>query len=57
MQDHQTCNDADKKEEKEEVEEEIIENKPSFLCYSRTRSDKKIHPALRCVGRHNSDRQ
>jgi len=57
MEDHQTCNDADKKEEKEEVEEEIIENKPSFLCYSRTRSDKKIHPALRCVGRHNSDRQ
>jgi len=41
----------EKQEEEKEVEEELIENKVSFfLCSSRTRGGKKIHPAVECGG-------
>jgi hypothetical protein len=54
IQDHLTCEDADKQEE---AEEEITENRLSFFMLFKTRSGKKIHPGVRCVGRHKSDRQ
>jgi len=55
MQDHLTC--EDEKEEEEEAKE-IIEKKVGFFkCFSRTRGTKKIHPAVRCGGRHTSDVQ
>jgi hypothetical protein len=48
--------EEDEEEEEEEMEEELIENKVSSTdTLSRTRGSKKIHPAVRCGGRHISD--